>query len=229
MYQNHVDQNIFNSTVHDIKNVLTGIVGISDMVVDQKSGFNFKSDEVIDVVKTINSSSSNLLIFLEEILSIHNHGLQLATNKYNVEDIVKKSIQIAQASLLLKNVKLVREIEENLPQIEVARIKLIQILVNLIDNAVKYSDNKAKIILYARTSGDFVDLGVKDFGSGITAERLKEIAESDQRSISKDIDQTHSFGLGLMSVKQIVELYHGRMIIESQIGQGTNVCLRFLK
>jgi signal transduction histidine kinase len=116
---------------------------------------------------------------------------------------------------------------ENIPHIRADRDRLTQILVNVLDNAVKYTPEDGSIIIGAGQRDNYVVLTISDTGIGIPKEELQRLGERFyrvDRSRSRDLGGT---GLGLSIVKHLMLAHGGRMEIESQLGRGTKVSLFF--
>jgi len=111
-------------------------------------------------------------------------------------------------------------IENTLPPVEAERTRLTQVLQNLLTNAVKYIDKpRGKITLSARDDGDFWEFRITDNGPGIEAKHFARIFQMFQTLSSSD--HCDSTGLGLAVVKKIVDMYGGRVWLESEMGQGS--------
>lgn len=104
--------------------------------------------------------------------------------------------------------------------------KISQVIVNIISNAVKYSDKNTSIYLKAEIFGDQVEIKVSDEGKGIAEEDLKRIFEQYYRAKGTSRDTT-GIGLGLFISKVIVEAHSGRIWAESELGKGTTFTIQF--
>jgi PAS domain S-box-containing protein len=111
-------------------------------------------------------------------------------------------------------------IENTLPSVPAERTRLTQVLQNLITNAIKYIDKpQGKIHISARDAGDFWEFCIADNGPGIEAKHFARIFQMFQTLSSAD--RCESTGLGLAVVKKIVDLYGGRIWLESEMGRGS--------
>jgi signal transduction histidine kinase len=102
-----------------------------------------------------------------------------------------------------------------------------QLLIILIDNALKYSTDRKEIHLALAESGSWVDIGVQDFGQGIAAEDLDRVFDRFYRVDKARVHQTGGNGLGLSIVKKMVAAYGGQVQVESALGSGSVFRLRF--
>lgn len=106
---------------------------------------------------------------------------------------------------------------------------LSEAVINLIDNAVKYSNQTKHVELFTRETEDFVFVGVKDYGIGIAEEHQKKIFEKFYRVQSGLVHNTKGTGLGLSLVKQIMDAHKGEIALTSKAGHGSTFCLKFRK
>jgi signal transduction histidine kinase len=113
------------------------------------------------------------------------------------------------------------ELEPNLPSLEVDREAITGALLNLMQNAFKYSGEDKKIVLRARSEPDGVAIDVEDNGAGIAPRERKRIFERFYRVDSLLTRQTEGSGLGLSIAKRIVEAHGGRISVKSEVGRGS--------
>jgi two-component system phosphate regulon sensor histidine kinase PhoR len=146
----------------------------------------------------------------------------------SLNGIVESVLPIVAAKAGEKKIVVSKELPENLPPIRADRDRLIQILLNVLDNAVKFTPDSGKVTLSAATgSEDTVVVRITDTGVGVPRDEIPRLGERFYR-----VDKTRSrelggTGLGLSIVKHLVTAHGGRMEIESQLGKGTIVSLFF--
>lgn len=122
-----------------------------------------------------------------------------------------------------KEHKLVTKIEDNMENIVIDKDGIEQVILNIISNAIKYTENGGEIEIQAKTSNDFISILIKDNGIGIPLEDQKRIFERFYRvekGRSRDLGGT---GLGLAIARQIIEAHNGEISLTSEFGQGTMV------
>ena len=115
------------------------------------------------------------------------------------------------------------EAPDDLPVISADEHRLQEVIYNLLDNAVKYSQPEGRIDLRATRDGDFVRVAISDQGIGVPARDLPRIFERFYRADKARSRELGGTGLGLSIVKHIVELHGGRVEAESALGQGTTI------
>ncbi|HEX2905612.1 MAG TPA: ATP-binding protein [Phototrophicaceae bacterium] len=117
--------------------------------------------------------------------------------------------------------------DANLPEIQVDRERLVQVLANLVTNALHYTPAGGSITLGAASSPDHLLLTVTDTGTGIAADKLPNVFERFYRVEESRSQNDGESGLGLAIAKSIVEAHHGTITAESQLGHGTTMKITF--
>jgi signal transduction histidine kinase len=117
------------------------------------------------------------------------------------------------------------EVEPNLPDIDVDRERMVQVLANLVSNALHFTPEGGSVTLLARREGDKVQIAVKDTGSGIPEDKLANIFERFYRVEEARSQNRGESGLGLAIAKSIVEAHQGTIKAESQLGAGTSLTI----
>ena len=119
--------------------------------------------------------------------------------------------------------EIVWDIPEDLPKVYADRDKLTQVVINLLDNSIKYSPNGSRIQVSANYEADRdrVVVGVSDQGIGISPEDQEPIFGTLLRVSRPEIESTSGFGMGLYIVKEFLELMGGEIWVESQLDEGS--------
>ncbi|MAS35491.1 MAG: hypothetical protein CL610_15880 [Anaerolineaceae bacterium] len=164
----------------------------------------------------------NLLIGDLRTLSLAEAG-QLQLQKQSVEPgvLVQQVGERMRLSAQEKDIALETDIGGDLPEIQADPERLMQVMTNLVDNALRYSPNGTRVIVGAHPSGGCVELSVSDNGPGILPEDAPHLFERFWRAEKSRNRATGGSGLGLAIVKQLVEAHHGQVYVESQAGNGT--------
>jgi signal transduction histidine kinase len=119
------------------------------------------------------------------------------------------------------------EAEDDLPEIQADETRMMQILDNLVSNALRYTPPGGEVTLSARLSADKIEVCVQDTGEGIPQEELVQVFNRFHRVDKSRHTETGETGLGLAIVKALVEAHGGSTEAESMPGQGTSVRLTF--
>ena len=200
---------------HELKTPLTSIKGFSETlrIVDDENTKN----KFLDI---IDKETDRLTLLIEDILILSNieNMNKLSNEKFNPNEVVDDVINMVKKEATKKNISI--EAEKKFNGLLVGdKNKFYQVVLNLVTNGIKYSNENGNIKIFTNKSkGKFV-LMVKDDGIGIPKEDLPRIFE---RFYTVDKSRTSkSTGLGLAIVKHIVKLFNGEIFVESEVGKGS--------
>jgi signal transduction histidine kinase len=212
----------FVATVsHDLRSPLTLMRGYTTMLAysgelndQQKSYVNKMVQGVEDMSRLVNN-----LLDLGRLES----GIKLKLGKLQPEELVDQVISQFTPHANQKNIRLVFEpLEEDQPIELVADVALIQqALINLVDNAIKYTRVGGEVVVRLLQRGDRLEFEVRDNGIGIAPLDLPRLIEKFYRSGRRESFEERGTGLGLAIVKSIAERHGGRVLVESQLGKGS--------
>jgi signal transduction histidine kinase len=208
---------------HDIRNPVGSIQILSEMLLEDES----LSPEMKDLVEMIKTSADNSIHILNDTLNISK--IQSGTIALNIAK--SNYIKFVQESLFLNNHLAVRKhqtikFESTLSSLEVDfdKTRLMQVIINLLTNAIKYSEPNTEIIVQVGYSGDnneFVLNRVIDNGLGIDEKYHSTLFDPFTTTSNKTTDNESKTGLGLAIVKIIVELHNGTIGFTSEKGKGS--------
>ncbi|MBF0505805.1 MAG: PAS domain S-box protein [Nitrospirae bacterium] len=226
----------FLSTVsHELRTPLTSILGFANIINNRFESLLFPritSDEP-KVQKGIAQVRQNLAIVMEEserLTKLINEVLDLSKMesgkvewKYelvSLSEIVERSVAAISSLFDRSGLELAKEIEEGLPAVYADRDKLIQVMINLMSNAVKFT-SKGTVTCRAVRSGEEIIVSVSDSGIGISEEDQPKVFEKFKQVGDTLTDKPKGTGLGLPISKHIVEHHGGRIWVESESGKGS--------
>jgi PAS domain S-box-containing protein len=215
---------------HELRSPLNSVLGLAEIMKDELFG-PLGSDRYRGYADDIFQSAKHLLDVITDILDISKieaGKLTLYEDEVEIVSVVETCMRLmyprsSQAKVLIK-----KDIPEDLPKIYGDTRKTKQILLNLLSNAVKFTPKGGTVTISGRVleSGEFA-LSVADTGIGIAPANIEKaltaFAQIDS-SLSRKYEGT---GLGLPITKALVELHGGRMMIDSELGQGTKVTVVF--
>ena len=208
---------------HELRTPLNSIIGFSEVLQDGLYGeINEKQDKYLG---NIHKSGKHLLELINSILDLSK--IEAGKMEFHPEEIsfrstAKEVENVLKPLAIKKGIDLSFSIEEGLDEIIADRLKLKQILYNLLGNAIKFTPDKGSVMLEAKKEGEFFKVAVKDTGIGIKEEELHLIFESFRQadgSHSRDFEGT---GLGLTLTRKFIDMHGGQIRAESVEGEGSS-------
>lgn len=180
--------------------------------------------------KIIKQESERLTRLINNILNfskIESGKKQYTFNKINLNETVNNVLEMYKFHLQNQGFKLNIHLDENVLEINADEEALSEAFINLLDNAIKYSDNKKEITISTGNKNENIFLEVMDSGIGITKENQKYIFDEFYRVSTGSTFTKKGSGLGLSLVKHIVEAHNGDIKVESEIGKGSKFKINF--
>lgn len=204
----HMRSDILRSISHDFRTPLTGIIGACSMLSDSGDIMLDKKARQ-ELVESINGEAEWLMRTVENLLSvtrIGTNGPKLNKSHEPIEEII--STVLDKAASRFPYAEFIVNQPDDFIMIPVDPVLIVQVLMNLIENAVKYSGNASGIELNAEDSGEYVLFSVRDHGNGMKKETLDTLFEP---SACRSGDSTHGMGLGLSICKSIIVAHGGKI------------------
>ena len=215
---------------HEIRTPLNAIVGFSNLLLDDKDVPEKAKDEVRDIVM----ASDNLLEIVNGILDISKieaNKLEIVNNEYSTKKVIDELVALSKGRLGDKPIEFKTNFAPDLPPVlygDAGRIK--QICVNILTNAIKYTKEgwiEFKISSVVKDNICRLIISVEDTGIGIKEGNIDKLFNKFERL---DLDENVTIegtGLGLAITKKLVDLMHGKIVVQSVFGRGSKftVCL----
>lgn len=213
---NAVKDEFLGMVSHDLRTPLNSILGWVELA--ERSGVAEESTaKALSVIKRNAIMQSELINNLLDVTAMADGRLKLDLQAVDVSRLIESGSQRFYPSIAEKKIELEREIKNDIPAVYADHDRLVQVIDNLLANAIKYTPPQGHIRIGLEKSGAHVRLTVADTGTGIDSELLPHVFNRfRQGRTSRD---THSIGLGLSIVKQVIEA-HGGTVAASSDGRG---------
>ncbi|MBK5274172.1 MAG: HAMP domain-containing protein [Desulfuromonadales bacterium] len=208
---------------HELRTPVTIIKGYAETLMD--GALESDPARAMRFVEIISSHSERLTNLINDILtlsSLESKEALLDLNPIDVSGTIAKACMLLQESALQKNITITNEsISGVLPRVLADQGRLEQVVVNLLENAIKYTPDGGLVRLFTEDAGEFIRVSVADTGIGIPFKDLPRIFERFYRVDEARTREQGGTGLGLAIVKHIVQLHGGNVSVTSEPGQGS--------
>ncbi len=215
----------FAGVSHELRTPLNAIIGFSDMMRSRLFGpLPGKYAEYADL---IHDSGQHMLDLVGDVLDMSKIEVgkyKLDYGRFDAADVVRSSVKMVRPSADAAELVLDVDIDPEADLlIEADRRAVRQILLNLLSNAIKFTPKGGHVGVSAYAKDGFLELLVKDTGTGMSAEEIRAVGDPFKQAESASLVKARGSGLGLSLVKNLVGLHDGRFTIESRPGNGTEV------
>lgn len=176
------------------------------------------------LLRIIAEESNRLIEMVNSLLDLSKMETGMMSFNFTGSDIkllINKVIAGVEPLAVAKNVSLKADIAQDLPVIKMDNERILQVLLNLIGNAVKFTPGGGKVTVSARTWGQEVWVSVTDTGPGIPKENLNTIFDKFKQTTITGYNKIKGTGLGLAVVKNIIIAHGGKVWVESEVGHGS--------
>ena len=207
-------------TSHELRTPLAGMIGMCESILEKKAELAAALVRKLEIAVNSGRRMNQLIGDITDFTNMRDGKMKLKQHPANFSQIFQTMLPLINPAIERKQLNLMAQIPDNFPKINVDENRIQQVLFNLINNAIKYTQ-VGEIRLEARLAGSEILVTVKDTGIGIPEEDLKIIEKDYERATN--VESISGMGLGLSLSKHIVELHHGRLLISSRIGEGTLV------
>jgi signal transduction histidine kinase/DNA-binding NarL/FixJ family response regulator len=222
-------ENFITSMSHEIRNPLNSITGFTNLLKEITN-----NETQLDYLNNIELSGHRLLDLLNKLLDFSKHNadnLSVTKKRLNIKDLINKSVGICKSLAIEKNLYIQVNFHSNTPEWIVSdESKIYQIVLNLLNNAVKYTLKggiKITVSSVIKNQEPYLSIGILDTGIGIPKNELEFIFESFYRVKNVAENNYLGTGLGLSIVKKLTNDINGEITVQSELEVGSNFELIF--
>jgi PAS domain S-box-containing protein len=212
--------NLISMFAHDMRSSLAGIHGLGHRLATKFCSLDDDTRE--EYLRIINKEASKLEVLVEDFLEfsrLETGGLEMHFEELSIETELKELFDVYRSRAIQKGIELRLDIEEALPFIEADATRLRRVFTNLLDNAIKFSKETGVVTIAAAADGPDLVVKIMDEGIGIDPEEVPFVFDIFHRA--RTGEKREGYGIGLATVKAIVEAHRGRVTVESQPGKGS--------
>jgi signal transduction histidine kinase len=210
---------------HELRTPLNAIIGFSEMMTRQMFG-PLGDHRYRGYASDIHSSGMHLLSVINDILDLSQldaRKTELHEESVEIAGIVAEALRMVEKQAEIGGVTLTRDIPPDLPCVLADARRIKQVLINVLSNAVKFTQPGGRVVVTARARPDGLAIAVTDTGIGIKQEFIAKALENFGQVNSSIAREHKGTGLGLPLAKQLIELHGGTLSLESEAGVGTRV------
>jgi PAS domain S-box-containing protein len=215
IYINNNKTKFIQSVVHELKTPITPIQAASEILAAELPEGPLK-----ELAEQINQGAKNLdrrVNELRDIAKSERGILQVVLKSLDIEAVIRDAVKYMSLEANSKNISLTLDIPQKLPGVKGDCDRIYQVLLNLLNNSIKYTASGGSINVIAQTVEDEIVVAVKDTGCGMTRTQLEHIFEMSP----KPHNMADGLGLGLIICKNIIELHGGRIFVQSKRNKGS--------
>jgi two-component system phosphate regulon sensor histidine kinase PhoR len=217
-----IKNDFINNMTHELKTPIATISLACEAMNDpdmQKS-----TRAMSTYIGMINEENKRLGVLVENVLrtAIFEQGeMQLRVNKVNIHTVIEQVIRNIEIQVKKKKGQIIQHLDASNPVIEGDNLHITNVIYNLIDNAIKYSEISPTVEIFTRDEMNGVAIAFRDNGIGITRENQRKIFDKLYRVPTGNVHNVKGFGLGLSYVKGVIEKHGGTVDVESEVKKGS--------
>ncbi len=212
---------------HELKTPLSALNMSLMLLRDTRFGsLNEEQTKITASMKREVQRLVNMVTELLDLSKVENGKINLEERPVMPKILMEYALAPVEAKFIDKGIEVVKDFEEDLPDVFVDPEKISWVLINLMTNAIRYSQEGGKVILSTKRYSQEVEFGVEDFGPGIAKDDLKRVFNKFVQLQTNGKKNKHGLGLGLAISKEVVEAHGGEIAVTSEVGQGSRFFFR---
>ncbi|BBC26072.1 sensor histidine kinase [Pseudanabaena sp. ABRG5-3] len=220
---NRLKDSFLANMSHELRTPLNAILGLNEGL--QEEIFGELNEKQLSVLQTIEGSSNHLLNLINDILDlakIESEQIKLDYKPTSISRLCETSLTFVSQQAFQKRIQISCVLDDELPELLIDERRILQVLINLLNNAVKFTPEGGNITLEVRhQESNCVLLSITDTGIGISPENIKKLFQPFIQIDGSLNRQYEGTGLGLALAKRIVELHNGKIGLTSTLGVGS--------
>lgn len=208
---------------HELRTPLTTIKEGTNLMIEgvDRGTAAEKQKRLLSIIKEESDRLINLVNSLLDLSKMEAGMMAYNFTRTNISKLISQVTREIEPLAETKDIKVKIEINSELPMIKIDRDRMLQVLRNLIGNAVKFTPKSGKVSVYSKVGPEGINVSVADTGGGIPEENLSTIFNKYEQVMHQRSSKIKGTGLGLSIVKHIIDAHGGKIWVESTIGKGS--------
>ncbi len=211
-----------NNVSHELKTPIATIQLATQMLTDES--LHQDPSKIKEITNIIKKENERMRFNVEKILQtsvIERGRIKFNKKVVNAHEILEKISKNFEVQVKQRNGLILKNFEAKDDQIIVDELHFTNVIINLLENALKYNEGEPVIEIDTYNSGKYLAIAIQDNGIGIDKKDIKKIFDQFYRAHDGDVHNYKSFGLGLNYVKKIIDEHNGKITVDSEPGQGS--------
>jgi signal transduction histidine kinase len=208
---------------HELRTPLNVIMGYAHMLADGAAGeVSAEQSEMLGAILRYSRHQLDLVTDVLDLSRLASGKISFHVERFALEPLLAETLNLHNGAAPDSPLKLTLDVDPDVPELETDRVKVQEIVRNLVDNAVKFTTaGTIGLVSYVDGNPDTVVIEVRDTGTGIAPEALEYIFDEFRQVGKSSTRSTHGVGLGLSIVKRLAEALGGRVSVTSRLGEGS--------
>jgi len=219
---NDTKSTLFSIISHDLKNLFNHIIGLSDLVLVNEKGFD--KEKILHFLTIINNSAKETYVLLDNLLQwslLQQNSLEINYESIEIDNLFTEIKSQLRNQANQKEIEIISALSPN--TIITSDKNVVKcVLRNLGTNALKFSNKNGKIEFRVDIGQEFATFSVKDYGIGISSDKVEELFSSEINKSEKGTSGEPGTGIGLSLCKELVERVGGKIWVKSELGIGSD-------
>jgi len=212
----------FNISAHEVKTPLSAIKGYTQMLINEKLGtINEEQKLVLETMARNTDRLNNLINDYLDVARLQSGTMRFKVEKTSIKNLIEDVKEIMYPLVDSKKIRMDVQLAKGLPSFSIDGDRIKQVLINIIDNAIKFSPDGSSINFNVKKENDYILFEIQDFGLGISKDEQDKIFNLFYQSEPGQKVKIKGIGLGLSLSKAIVEAHGGQIWVDSKKGKGS--------
>ncbi len=223
---NEENERLMGMICHDLRSPLSNVISYLDLYLAGDIEEDFLKERAPSIMMGLNIAF-NLIEDMMDVSKIKDAQLKVNLQSQSLQEVLPSIVEFNRNSANKKEIELSLTADLDLPNIMFDEQRIAQVLNNLINNALKFSQPKTNISIKAIQDESSVILSVTDQGQGIAPDEIKDLFKPFKQTSSKSTQGEKGHGLGLAIVQKVAEAHNGNVEVTSTLGEGSTFSLHF--